>query len=69
MADQANDTGLGCLWLVALVLFVPAGFVTAAIWPDITANQFVGRTLLIGGACALALLALGSAAAITRHRS
>jgi hypothetical protein len=66
--DHEKNARLGCLWLVAVVLFLPAGFITAAIWPDITANQFVGRTLLIGGGLAVIVIVFGGAVAINRHR-
>ncbi|GAA3630805.1 hypothetical protein [Microlunatus ginsengisoli] len=68
MAEPARDARLGCLWGLAVILFVPAGFVTAAVWPDITANQFVGRTLLIGAGCGLAVLLFGGAVTVARHR-
>jgi uncharacterized membrane protein len=69
VADQQNtNPTLGCLWLVALVLFLPAGIVAAAIWPNQTANQFVGRTLLIGGGFAVAVVAVGVTLALSRQR-
>ena len=47
---------------------MPAGFIAAAIWPDQTANQFVGRTFLIGLGLAAAVLVIGVAAARSHHR-
>jgi len=68
VSDDNPNPALGCLWLVALVLFVPAGFIAAAIWPHQTANQFVGRTFLIGLGFAAAVLVIGVSAARSHHR-
>ncbi len=48
---------------------MPAGYIAAAIWPDQTANQFVGRTFLIGLGLAAAVLVIGVGAARNHHRN
>jgi hypothetical protein len=68
MSDDNPNPALGCLWLVAIIFFVPAGYIATAIWPDQTANQFVGRTFLIGLGMAAAVLVIGVAAARNHNR-
>lgn len=47
--DNTTSPRLGCLWLGLMIfVFIPAAVIAAIIWPEMTANQFVGRTLLIG---------------------
>ena len=67
MDDHRNEAGLGCLWIIALILFLPAGFIAAAVWPNQTANQFAGRTFLIGLGFAVAVLVFGGAALFRRR--
>jgi len=50
---------MGCVLIVAFVFFFPAAIASAVIWPNQTANQFVGRALLIGGGFAVLVVAVG----------
>ncbi|GAA3632583.1 hypothetical protein [Microlunatus ginsengisoli] len=67
MSDDRTGPRLGCLWLGSMIfIFIPAAVIAAVIWPQMTANQFVGRTLLIG--VGLIAAALVTAIAIFRRR-
>ena len=65
--NNDREAGLGCLWLIALILFLPAGFIAAAVWPNQTPNQFVRHTFLIGIGFAAAVLIIGGAALFHRR--
>ena len=67
MDDHRDEAGLGCLWMIALILFVPAGIIAAAIWPNQTPNQFVLHTFLIGVGFAAVVLFLVGAALLSRR--
>lgn len=42
----------GMAWALLLIVYVPAGLIAAAVWPVMSADEFVLRTFLIGTAMA-----------------